>query len=87
MLYPDKYVAKDGVVNASSPLYPFAKGSKNFWNSSDVEDWKQVGFAIPGSTGLDDEGREIIKEYLRSNYYWYVNSLSEIMLSLVNIKS
>ena len=49
---------------------PF-KDSKDYWNSSDVEDGKKVGFAIPGSVGLDDDGREIIKEYLRSNYYWY----------------
>ena len=72
-------------MNASSPLYPFFKDSQNFWNSSDVEDWKHVGFAIPGSTGLDDEGREIIKEYLRSNYYWYVKTLSGLILSLVNV--
>ena len=85
MLYPDKYVPKDGEVNASSPLYPFFKDPKDFWNSSDVEDWKKVGFAIPGSTGLDDDGREIVKEYLRSNYYWYVKTSLGTILVLLTI--
>ena len=73
-------------MNASTPLYPFFKSSRDFWNSSDVEDWKKVGFAMPGSAELDDESREIIKEYVRSNYYWYVNTSSGMILLLVTIE-
>lgn len=70
-LYPDTWVAKDGEVNVASELYPFFKDTKNFYNSNDLRDWKKVGFAMPGSSDLNEESREIIKEYVRDNYYWY----------------
>ena len=59
-------------MNINSDLYPFFKKSKNFHTSKDLMDWKKAGFAMPGSADLDDESREIIKEYVRNNYYWYV---------------
>ena len=58
-------------MNVNSELYPFRKDSKSFYTSNDLRDWKKAGFAMPGSADLDDESREIIKEYVRNNYYWY----------------
>ena len=58
-------------VDASSPLYPFSKGPGRFWDSNGLRNWKKTGFAMPGTADLDEDSREIIKEYVRNNYYWY----------------
>ncbi|KAK4695524.1 hypothetical protein P7C71_g2239, partial [Lecanoromycetidae sp. Uapishka_2] len=45
-------------------LYP-----DKFVAKDDVQDWKKVGFATPGNLDLDEDGREIVKAYVRDNYY------------------
>ena len=75
-IYPDKFVSKepsrfDG-MHLTSPLFPFRKSEKEFYNSADLQDWKNLGFAMPGSRDLNDEGKEIVKQYLRDTYYWCV---------------
>ena len=73
-LYPEKFVDQkpsifDG-MHLSSPLQPFRKNATDFYTSADMKDWKRLGFATPGSNDLDEDGREIVKQYLRDNYYW-----------------
>ena len=58
---------------ATSPLYPFYKGKGNddVWNSLDAQDWKQCGFAVPGTNDKDkDQVRREVMEYLKTSYFW-----------------
>ena len=58
---------------ATTPLHPFFKGSGNndVWNSLDAQDWKQCGFAVPGTEGKNQKQvhREVT-EYLKVSYFW-----------------
>lgn len=48
------------------------KDTGRFYTSEDLKDWKKAGFAMPGNAELDEDSREIVKEYVRNNYYWWV---------------
>lgn len=65
----EKPSAFDG-MHITSPLRPFSKNATEFYNSADLRDWKTLGFAMPGNHDLDEDGREIVKQYLRDVYYW-----------------
>ena len=74
-LYPEKFVGEkpsafDG-MHLNSPLQPFRKNATEFYNSVDLKDWKRLGYAMPGSQDLDEDGKEIVKQYLRDTYYWW----------------
>ena len=52
------------------PLKPFYKGhgDTDVWTSEDSKDWKQCGFAVPGTKGVADPQK--VAAYINKNYHW-----------------
>ena len=62
-----------GELNIETPLNPFYKGKKDtdLWDSTDAKDWKQCGFAVPGTKDVDKEKlQKTVAEYINFNYLW-----------------
>ena len=66
-LHPDQFVAQPDLER---PLRPFYKGpgDNDIWTSKDSKDWKQCGFAVPGTTGVVDPKE--VAAYINKNYHW-----------------
>lgn len=78
-LHPDTYVPFKGdelpgrTENIDTPLKPFfhGKGDEDLWNSRHAQDWKQCGFAVPGTKDVDPKAlRKSVGEYINSTYLW-----------------
>ena len=54
-------------------LTPFFNGKENdsLWTSVEARDWKQCGFAVPGTSDMDSEKlRKIVGNYINKMYSW-----------------
>ena len=69
-LHPDQYVPERDLHKPLKPFYKDA-GDKDFWTSVEAKDWKQCGFAVPGTKDIDpDQLRHYVEEYINKNYFW-----------------
>lgn len=66
-MYPDKWMR---TRTANANLYPFHKDDTAFWNSGDVQDWRTLGYAIPGNKTLDASGQTALETHLNEYYNW-----------------
>lgn len=72
-LYADKWFPNSGAQKSSTELYPFRRTNgqtSEFYNSDDLRDWKKLGFAIPGSQDITEEGVAALETYLFEYYNW-----------------
>lgn len=71
-LHPGRYVSAQELKTPLKPFFNIESG--DLWTSEDARDWKQCGFAVPGTHDMDlKTSRKIVGDYINRNYKWMSN--------------